>query len=56
MAYVIADPDMMTAAATDLATIGANVNAAHRPSRPAKPSSQRFLRRASGNGAEAAEI
>ncbi|BBZ44830.1 PE family protein [Mycobacterium parmense] len=29
MAYVIADPDMMTAAATDLASIGANVNAAH---------------------------
>jgi hypothetical protein len=29
MAYVIADPEMMTAAAADLATIGSNVNAAH---------------------------
>jgi hypothetical protein len=29
MAYVIAAPEMMTAAATDLATIGSNVNAAH---------------------------
>ncbi len=29
MAYVIADPQMMTAAAADLATIGSNVNAAH---------------------------
>ena len=29
MAYVIADPELMTAAAADLATIGANVNAAH---------------------------
>jgi predicted RecA/RadA family phage recombinase len=29
MAYVIAAPEMMTAAATDLATIGSNVSAAH---------------------------
>jgi hypothetical protein len=29
MSYVIADPEMMTAAAADLATIGSNVNAAH---------------------------
>jgi hypothetical protein len=29
MAYVIAAPEMMTAAATDLATIGSNVDAAH---------------------------
>jgi hypothetical protein len=29
MAYVIATPEIMTAAATDLATIGSNVNAAH---------------------------
>ncbi|HUH67593.1 MAG TPA: PE family protein [Mycobacterium sp.] len=29
MAYVIAAPEMMTAAATDLGTIGSNVNAAH---------------------------
>jgi hypothetical protein len=29
MAYVIADPETMTAAATDLATIASNVNAAH---------------------------
>jgi hypothetical protein len=29
MAYVIAAPEMMTAAATDVATIGSNVNAAH---------------------------
>jgi PE family len=29
MAYVIADPEMMTAAAADLATIGSTVNAAH---------------------------
>ncbi|MGO9385768.1 MAG: PE family protein [Mycobacterium sp.] len=29
MSYVIADPEMMTAAAADLATIGANVSAAH---------------------------
>jgi hypothetical protein len=29
MAYVIAAPEMMTSAATDLATIGANVSAAH---------------------------
>jgi PE family len=29
MPFVIAAPEMMTAAATDLATIGANVNAAH---------------------------
>ena len=29
MAYVIADPEMMTSAATDLAAIGSNVNAAH---------------------------
>jgi hypothetical protein len=29
MAYVIADPEMMTAAAADLAAIGENVNAAH---------------------------
>jgi predicted RecA/RadA family phage recombinase len=29
MNYVIADPEMMTAAAADLATIGSNVNAAH---------------------------
>jgi hypothetical protein len=29
MAYVIAAPEMMTSAATDLATIASNVNAAH---------------------------
>jgi len=29
MAHVIAAPEMMTAAATDVATIGSNVNAAH---------------------------
>jgi hypothetical protein len=29
MAYVIADPEMMTSAATDLAAIGSNVDAAH---------------------------
>jgi PE family protein len=29
MSYVIATPEMMSSAATDLATIGANVNAAH---------------------------
>ena len=29
MSYVIATPEMMTAAATDLATIGSNVDAAH---------------------------
>jgi PE family len=29
MSYVIADPEMMTAAAADLAAIGSNVNAAH---------------------------
>jgi hypothetical protein len=29
MSYVIAAPEMMTSAATDLATIGSNVNAAH---------------------------
>src|SRR5215472_14925620 len=29
MSYVIADPEVMTSAATDLAAIGANVNAAH---------------------------
>ena len=29
MSYVIADPEMMTAAATDLASIGSNVSAAH---------------------------
>jgi|SRR5271166_1268783 len=29
MAYVIADPETMTAAATDLAAIGSNLNAAH---------------------------
>ncbi|OBI13215.1 hypothetical protein A5712_05635 [Mycobacterium sp. E2327] len=29
MAYVIADPELMTAAAGDLATIASNVNAAH---------------------------
>ena len=29
MAYVVADPEMMTAAASDLARIGSNVNAAH---------------------------
>jgi hypothetical protein len=29
MSYVIADPEMMTAAATDLATIGSNVSVAH---------------------------
>jgi hypothetical protein len=29
MSYVIADPEMMTAAAADLATIGSNVDAAH---------------------------
>ena len=29
MAYVIAAPEMMTAAATDLATIGETLNAAH---------------------------
>jgi hypothetical protein len=29
MSYVIAAPEMMTAAATDLATIGSNVSAAH---------------------------
>lgn len=29
MAYVIADPEIITAAATDLATIASNVNAAH---------------------------
>jgi hypothetical protein len=29
MSYVIADPEMMTAAASDLAAIGSNVNAAH---------------------------
>jgi hypothetical protein len=29
MSYVIAAPELMTAAATDLATIGANVSAAH---------------------------
>jgi hypothetical protein len=29
MAYVVADPEMMTAAASDLAGIGSNLNAAH---------------------------
>jgi hypothetical protein len=29
MSYVIAAPEMMTSAATDLATIGSNLNAAH---------------------------
>jgi hypothetical protein len=29
MSYVIADPELMTSAASDLATIGSNVNAAH---------------------------
>ena len=29
MAYVIATPEIMTSAATDLATIGSNVSAAH---------------------------
>jgi hypothetical protein len=29
MSYVIADPEMMTSAAADLATIGSNVSAAH---------------------------
>jgi hypothetical protein len=29
MAYVVADPEMMTAAASDLATIGSDVSAAH---------------------------
>src|SRR6516165_749001 len=29
MSYVIADPEMMTSAASDLAAIGSNVNAAH---------------------------
>ena len=34
MAYVIAAPDMMAAAAADLATIGSNVNAAHMAAAP----------------------
>jgi hypothetical protein len=29
MSYVIAAPEMMTSAATDLATIGSNLSAAH---------------------------
>ena len=29
MAYVVADPEMMTAAASDLASIGSNISAAH---------------------------
>jgi hypothetical protein len=29
MSYVIAAPEIMTSAATDLATIGSNVSAAH---------------------------
>ena len=29
MSYVIADPEMMTSAASDSATIGSNVSAAH---------------------------
>ena len=34
MSYVIAAPEMMTAAATDLATIGANLSAAHAAAAP----------------------
>jgi PE family len=34
MAYLIAAPEMMTAAAADLATIGSNVNAAHAAAAP----------------------
>jgi len=35
MSYVIAAPEMMTAAATDLATIGSNLSAAHAAAAPA---------------------
>jgi hypothetical protein len=38
MAYVIEDPGMMTAATSDLATIGSNLSAAHMTAAARTPS------------------